>query len=77
VELVGPGNSQAEVGHRGIVRDGLERRVEEFAVAVGRDELCARAAVPVTSIQLQLFEEGQQQSVGNEVCQKQLGKCSA
>jgi len=40
VEFVRPGNSQAEVGHRGIVRDELERRVETFAVAVGRDELC-------------------------------------
>jgi hypothetical protein len=76
VEFVRPGNGQAAAGHRRVARNGLERRVETFAVAVGRDELCARAAVPDASVQLQLFKERQQQSVGNEVGQKQLGKRS-
>jgi len=57
VEFVRPGNGQAAVGHRGVAGNGLERRVETFAVAVGRDELCARTIFPGASVQLQLFEE--------------------
>lgn len=74
MELVGPGGGETTAGLGGSAGDELERGLEAPAVAVGRDELRAGEIVSVADVQLQLFQECQQQSTGNEVCQKQLGK---
>lgn len=74
VELVRPGGGQTAAGRGRSARDEPERRVEATAVAAQRHELCARTHVPVANVQLELFEERQQQSAGNEVGQKQFGR---
>lgn len=73
VERIRHGGGQAAAGHGRGAGGRAERGVEEPAVAAGRDELCAREAVPVADVQLELFQERQQQPVGDEVGQEQFG----